>query len=181
MYKEDKLKEESEFLDKPTVADMLGMFLNDSSTTSQSTSPSLKTNTFSSSSSSSPIMYDEDFHQTRIRKPDIFSPLGQQYVGHRVELESTYRSSNGYSKSQPLSNAVLRDLEVSTKSKSGNLEEKGSLSKSRSGKEFPPYASAFVRRCCLYFLNIYSIFICLPPKYLYLLVCLLVWCLFLLL
>ncbi|KAK1356275.1 Adenine nucleotide alpha hydrolase-like domain kinase [Heracleum sosnowskyi] len=131
MYKEDKLQEETEFLqDKPTVADMLGMFLSDGSTTSQSTSPSLKANTFSSSSSSSPIIYDEEFYQ--IRKPDIFSPLGQQYVGHRVELESTYRSSNRYSKSQPLSNGVLRDLEVPAKSKSGNLEEKGSLSKSRS-------------------------------------------------
>ncbi|XP_074346020.1 inactive protein kinase SELMODRAFT_444075-like [Apium graveolens] len=130
LYKEDKLKEEAEFIDKPTVADMLGMFLNDSSTTSQSTSPSLKANTFSTSSSSSPLIYDEEFHQ--IRKPDIFLPLGQQYVGHRVELESTYRSSNPYSKSQPLSNAVLGDLEVPTKSKSGNLEERGNLPISRS-------------------------------------------------
>lgn len=139
LYKDDKLKEEAEFLDKPTVADMLSMFLNDSSTTSQSSSPSVKANTFSSSSSSSPVIYDEEFHQ--IRKPDIFSPLGQEYVGHRVELVSTYRSFNRYSKSQPLSNAVLRDLQVPSKSKSGNLGEKGSLPISRNGKEFPPSAS----------------------------------------
>lgn len=140
MYKEDKLKEEAEFLHKPTVADMLDIFLDESITTSQSTSPSLKANTFLSSSSSSPRIYDEEFHQTRIRKPDIFSPLGQQCVGHRVELASTYR----YSKSQPLSNTVLRDLEAPKKSKSGILEEKASLSKSRSGKEFLPYLSVFV-------------------------------------
>lgn len=141
-------KEEAEFLEKPTVADMLGMFLNDSSTTSQSTSPGLKANTFSSSSSSSPVIYDEEFHQ--IRKPDIVSPLGQQYVGHQ---ESTYRSSNRYSKSQPLSNVVLRDLEVPTKSKSGNLEEKGSLAISRSGKEFQPSASVFCMTHYIYFLK----------------------------
>lgn len=139
LYKEDKVKEEAKFLEKPTVADMLDMFLNVSSTTSQSTSPGLEATTFSTSSSSSPKMYVEEFHQTGISKPDIFSPLGE----HRVELKATYRALNRYSKSQPLSQTVLRELEVPTKSKSGILEEKSGLSKSRSGKEFPLHASFF--------------------------------------
>lgn len=86
MFKAKKLKKGDEFLNNPTVADMLGMFLNDSGVITQSISLSLsgedrisKTNTSSYSSSSSNIRTNNDIPSNQTQEDIYLFPLGDQY------------------------------------------------------------------------------------------------------
>lgn len=138
-FREEMLKGRREIWTNPTVAEMLGTFQNGSSIRTQSSGLGVedrfsKTDTSSYSSlSSNSTTNNEVFGQTRLTKVGTFCSLGDEHFQRQKGVESVTRSSNRYSKSQPLSKMAQRDLEAPVKSLSGPTK---SPLKSRCGKGF---------------------------------------------